>query len=153
MEQHTYQNNEVIFAEGDPSSTMFEVVSGTVGIYAAWGTDDQKQLATLNAGKVFGEMGLVEYYPRSATAIALADNTRVNEVSPSELVDYLEGQPDKVLAIMRQLSSRLRDTNDRYEEAQRAVHDAIEAERGGKRRGGGLRKRLTRMILGVKDWD
>lgn len=151
MNQKTYQAQETIFYEGDVAETMFEVTNGTVGIYAGWGTPTQRELATLGAGEVFGEMGLVECYPRSATAVALAPDTTVNEILPSELAFCFQDQPDKVLDIMCQLSARLRATNERYEEAQRAVYEAVEAERAGKRRSGSLRARLSRMLRSLRD--
>ncbi len=146
MEQLTFQSNEVIFRQGDYAETMFEVVAGKVGIFANYGSKDERQLATMGAGEIFGEMGLVEFYPRSATAVALDNDTVVNEISFDEFSVYMQRQPDKVLSIMRQLSARLRETNAKYLEARRAVYEAVEAERAGKKRNGSLREKLSAMI-------
>jgi hypothetical protein len=51
-----------------------------------------------------------------------------------------------VLTIMRALSARLRETDQRYLEAKQAVYDAIEAERGGKKKSRSLADRLSGMI-------
>ena len=134
MNQKTYHKGEVIFEQGAFARTMYEIAAGSVGIYAAYGTADEKLLATLGPGEFFGEMGLVECYPRSATAVSLADDTVADELGADDFSDFYRNQPEKVLTIMRQLSSRLRETDRRYQEACRTVYEAVEAERAGRRR-------------------
>lgn len=146
MDQLTFQANEEIFHQGAYAETMFEVVAGKVGIYAEYGSKDERQLATMDTGEIFGEMGLVEFYPRSATAVALENDTVVNEINFDEFSEYMQNQPDKVLSIMRQLSARLRETDAKYLEARRAVFEAVEVERAGKKRSGSLRAKLSAMI-------
>ena len=81
-----------------------------------------------------------------ATEVALEDKTAANEIGSDEFMDYLREQPDKVLSIMRQLSARLRATDERYVEACRTVYEAIEAEDANIRRSSNLRSRLTGLI-------
>ena len=68
-----YRKGSVIFKEGAYELSMFSVVSGKVGIFADYKTRDEKVLAELGKGRIFGEMGLIEAKPRSATALALED--------------------------------------------------------------------------------
>lgn len=146
MRHMTFMEGEVIFREGDPARTMYEVTEGAVDIISAFGTPDQTLLATLDSGQTFGEMGLVEAYPRSATAVAAKGGCSLIEIVSNEFADYLKDQPDKVLEIMRQMSGRLRETNEQYKEACQAVYEAIEAEKAGKRRSDSLMGRLSRML-------
>lgn len=146
METKTLQNNQVIFEQGAYADTMYEVNSGTVGVYTGYGTQDERLLATFGSGEFFGEMGLVECYPRSATAVSLAPNTVVAEITSDDFASFYKDQPDKVLRVMRQLSTRLRETNRRYEEACRTVYDAIEAEKAGQRRNKSIVSRLSSML-------
>lgn len=146
MNQVSFSRGDVIFREGTYGETMYEITAGSVGIYAGYGTEDEQLIATLGEGETFGEMGLVEFWARSATAVALEDGTSANEMSTEELSDCLRDQPEKVLSIMRQLSARLRETNKRYEEACRTVYDAVESENKGEKRETGLRARLTAML-------
>lgn len=146
MQHKSFSANEIIFREGTYEEAMYEITKGTVGIYARYGTDEQNLLATLGKGEIFGEMGLVEFRARSATAVTLEDETEANVIGTDEFMAYLKDRPDKVLSLMQQLSARLRETNQKYEEACRTVYDAIEAENAGKKRSGGLRSRLGNLV-------
>lgn len=146
MQNKTYQCNEVIFEQGAYASSMYEVSSGSVGVFANYGTNDERKLAMFGPSSFFGEMGLVECYPRSATAVALDDDTTVIEIGPDDFSSFYQDQPEKVLSVMRQLSARLRETDKRYQEACQAVYDAIEAEKAGQRRSHSIRSKLSGML-------
>ena len=121
MQTLSYQSGEVIFSQGSFATTMYEVSSGLVGIYAAYGTEGEHHLATFGPGSCFGEMGLVECYPRSATAVALEQDTTLVEVSADDFSTFYANRPEKVLSVMRQVSARLRETNEKYLEACRTA--------------------------------
>jgi CRP-like cAMP-binding protein len=142
----TYARGETIFREGSFATTMYEILEGSVAIIASEGTPAERRLATLGAGEFFGEMGLVEYYPRSATVIAMEDGTRVRETAADEFSAFMREHPDKTLDIMRQINARLKDTTDRYFEAISCVYDAVESEDKGRRRDEGVRRGLGRMV-------
>ena len=93
MKNHIYQKGELVFSQGDESHSMFEIQSGQIGIYANYKTPKEKQLAVFGEGETFGEMGMIENAPRSATAIALADQTEVQEINATEFSDYFEEKP------------------------------------------------------------
>lgn len=150
MNSKSFTTGEVIFKQGEFQRTMYEVVTGSVGIVANYGEETERRLASLGPGESFGEMGLVECYPRSATAIALTDDTTVEEIDADEFSEYYATQPQKVLAIMRQMSERLRDTNEKYLEACRTVYEAVEAERAEQRRAKSLRSRLSGMLRSLR---
>lgn len=73
METLQFSRGDVIFMENSIGSSMYEIKSGSVGIYAAYGTDSERKLTELEAGRIFGEMGVIDVMPRSATAIAMSD--------------------------------------------------------------------------------
>lgn len=128
MKELVYQKNEVIFKQGDFATTMFDIGKGSVGIYANYGEADEKQLAVFGPEQVFGEMGLIEALPRSATAVAIEDGTVVYEIDAEEFTGYFKDKPAKVFLIMKQLSSRIRETNKNYLDACRTIYEAQEAE-------------------------
>lgn len=122
MKEITFEKDQVIFREGDDARTMYDILSGKVGIYKGYGTEDARQIVVLEAGKIFGEMGMIEYYPRSATAVALED-TVVEELGESELRDYFQNKPEKLLQLMKVLSQRVRETTQKYMDICRTIND------------------------------
>ena len=113
MKEITFGKDQVIFREGDNAATMYDILSGKVGIYKNYGAKNEQQIIVMEAGQVFGEMGMIEYYPRSATAVALED-TVVEELGESELRDYFKNKPEKLLQLMKVLSQRVRETTQKY---------------------------------------
>ena len=146
MRHLSFDAGDVIFREGSYEATMYEIESGTVDIIARYETADETTLATFGAGDIFGEMGLIEYWSRSATAVAAEDGTKVTEIDRDEYLSYFKDQPYKVLTIMRQLSERLRKTNEKYQEACITVFEAVEAERAQQKRSEGLMSRLSNLL-------
>lgn len=122
MKETTFGKDQVIFREGDNATTMYDILSGKVGIYKNYGAENEQQIIVMEAGQVFGEMGMIEYYPRSATAVALED-TVVEELGESELRDYFKTKPEKLLQLMKVLSQRVRETTQKYMDVCRVIND------------------------------
>ena len=137
MRQKWYAKGEVIFREGSFETCMYEIRSGGVSIYARYQTPEERKLAELHAGSFFGEMGLVEGFPRSATAVASEDGACVDEVTDHDFNEYLREEPDQVLAVMRHMASRLRDLTNDYNEACAAIHqlESVEPEDAARKKG------------------
>ena len=114
MRQITYAKGDIIFRQGDPAAVMYDIVSGKVGIFSGYQTEQEEKVAELAAGQVFGEMGMIEIYPRSATAVALEDGVVLAEIGEADLEAYFKDKPDKLLKLMRQLSERIRETTKKY---------------------------------------
>ncbi len=131
MNRLTFDKNQVVFEQGSFSKTMYDIVSGKVGIYYNFGTEGEKLLSVLGPGETFGEMGMIEVYPRSATVTALEDGTVISEIIEEDLPEYFKSEPEKLLSIMRQLSHRLRETDKMLADVCRTVYENEEAERGG----------------------
>ena len=137
-----YAKNAVIFREGDPSeSRMYDIADGIIGIYSNYGKDRQKLLTTLERGDCFGEMGLIEDLPRSATAVALQESV-VLTITEETLEDYFRSQPGKILKIMRHMSERMRELSEDYRSACDAIADYLAAERAGTEKSPSLIERM-----------
>ena len=65
-----------VFHEGDSSDAIFVVVNGRVKIVTTSSDGKEFILTVLGAGQVFGEMGLLETAPRSASVISITFSTR-----------------------------------------------------------------------------
>ena len=128
MEIKTYGKGAVIFREGDASGCMYEVYSGRVGVYAAYGKAEQKLLMEYYPDQSFGEMGLLEKTPRSATAVALEEETSVAVVTEAGFGEYFEQNPSKVLMVMQQMSHNLRRRTDEFIRVCRSIRELSEKE-------------------------
>ena len=122
MTERQYKQGEVIFREKEIGDSFFYITDGRVGVYAGYGTGEEEKLSELGVGEYFGEMGLIESYPRSATVVALSD-VRAEEVTCDEIDGYFKEAPDKVLKMMKQISARIRKTTESYREVSDAIKE------------------------------
>lgn len=120
IETKTYQAGDIIFKEQDIEECMYDILQGKVGIYAGYGTEQQKLLTELTDGELFGEMGMLECFPRSATAVALTD-TSLRQVTWDNFEAYFTASPDRVYTVMTQMSRRLRSLSNDYVDVCRAA--------------------------------
>jgi len=99
----SFTTGQVIFSEGQPSEgLMFAVLEGEVDIKKGG-----RFLATNLPGGLFGEMGLLDHAPRSATATARTD-CRVAAITEQRFNKLVSQNPLFALDMMRLLSERIR---------------------------------------------
>lgn len=67
-----YRESQVLFKEGEPADGMYVLLKGDAKVEKRLQQGDQLVLSKLKAGDVVGEMGLLEYEPRSATVRAVS---------------------------------------------------------------------------------
>jgi CRP-like cAMP-binding protein len=106
-----YAASQVIFEEGSVGRELFVVLAGSVNIIKGTG-NRPNIIATLGKGEFFGEMAVIDASPRSATAVAAADDTRVMRINHARFVYLVSQQPAFALMIMDALSRRLRASNN-----------------------------------------
>ncbi len=103
---------DYFFRENDPGSSMFVLEQGKVSIFKAWQGEDYL-LSHLEEGDCFGEMALLDLYPRSASVRAEQDCTAI-ELSANTLYGLYEKDLQQFTIIQmnlgREISRRLRDT-------------------------------------------
>lgn len=109
-----------IFKEGDPGHEMFIIESGSVDLLRQ--ARGSEPIATLEAGDCFGEMALLEEQPRFATAIARTP-VRLLRIDRGSFADVMRANVEIPIRIMRRMSSRLRRTELRAQEAHAALDD------------------------------
>ena len=147
MNKAIFKKGEVICRQGEPGNCMYDIYWGSVGVYSEYGTANEKKLAELYAGDFFGEMGLLEQSPRSATVVALTDNTQVSAIMESDFRDYFAENPAKVFTIMQTLSQKLRKTTQDYLDVCRTVYDVVEEEKQGTQ--GGHSREVEQSLLAI----
>ena len=140
-----YNPGDIICREGESGDCMYEVESGKVGIYHDYGGPDETLIAELYSSKVFGEMGLLDHAPRSATAVVMEDNTCVTTITEENFHAYFEQNPVKVLDIVKQMCHNLRQTTNKYIEACHTVYDTVEVKKSGAKKSKSLLDRINEL--------
>lgn len=125
--EKTFRSNEVIIKEGDTGNTFFRLIEGNVGVYTNYGKKEQFRVAFLKAGDYFGEMGMIDGSPRSATVIA-ERTVRVQELSQKDLDTLFDENPDEIYKFLKHLANKLQSMSNDYAEAQELLKAAREAD-------------------------
>ena len=116
--KRSYREGEVIFRQGQVSAGMYIIVHGEVKISRRSGEDVEIPLVTMNAGEFFGDIGLVDDTPRTATAIALVPSYILGLFRP-DLLQLMDRNPklaSKLLFKLAQIvATRLRITDEQLE--------------------------------------
>ncbi|WP_077002922.1 Crp/Fnr family transcriptional regulator [Variovorax sp. KK3] len=102
------------FREGDMADCMYVLERGSVTIMKNWG-DRLLLLRRLSRGDCFGEMALLDLFPRSASIRADEDCSAIC-ITPDNLLRLFEHDATQFALIQmnigRELSRRLRATDD-----------------------------------------
>ncbi|GMR19903.1 MAG: hypothetical protein BMS9Abin36_0498 [Gammaproteobacteria bacterium] len=101
---------ERVFDIHDPSDKAYIIQEGRIGISIHTDPKIKDFIAELGFKECFGEMGLFDDQPRSATAHVLEDGILL-AIGKSKLRALVIRYPELSLGIMRSLSLRLRDSH------------------------------------------
>jgi CRP-like cAMP-binding protein len=118
----TYDTDETIIREGDPSDELYIIQKGMVEVVVPHGTvpdipgpPEATPVVRLGEGQIFGEMGLVDRGGRSATVRAITDGTTVFILPRDAFYDLCEQNHTIGYTVMRNiardLSFKLRHRN------------------------------------------
>ena len=97
---------EALCTEGDKADRWWVVVDGTADVTVAG-----LYVGTIGPGESVGELALLDGEPRGATVTASTDMV-LREVRGDEFLDALLASPRLSLALLRQVSGRLRAANE-----------------------------------------
>jgi CRP-like cAMP-binding protein len=101
---------DVVFHEGEVADAVYFLESGQISITTALGDGDPVVLANLRPPQIFGELGVLDDHPRSATARAEVES-EVRVVPLREFTTWIRQDPDNAREVMITLAGRLRDAN------------------------------------------
>lgn len=135
---------KVIFTEGLVEDHMYDILSGSVNIVSDYGKLSEKVLTTLKEGCTFGELGMIEKLPRSATAVA-NERTELNVISSDEFGEYFKDKPEKVMEILRNTSHRMRSLTKDYIDVCGCIAQYVKCEDEGKEIDDDLMKKLKKI--------
>ena len=115
LSEASYDKGDVIFAEGDTDHRMYLLESGRVKL-VRHANDDRVQLLSIHApGEVLGEIPVFDPSggPRTASAVAMLNDTRVVWLEHDALFAWLDKYPRVAIDMLQVLANRMRANNER----------------------------------------
>lgn len=115
MDELAFPTNHTIFTKGQEGRSLYVVVSGKVRVHI-----DDQELVQLEQGACFGEMSLFDAEPRSASVTTLMPSECL-VLTQQQLYEAIEETPGIAVNIIRLLSRRIRDLNQKVNAIQQTV--------------------------------
>ena len=112
IEEEAYLAGDRVFDIYDPSDRVYIIQTGKVGISIDEDPSKKEFITTLGERECFGEMGVLDDEPRSATVHVVEDAVLL-VLEKSKLRGLLATYPELGLGILRSLTQRLREANRR----------------------------------------
>ncbi len=114
--RRSYSKKSVIMRPGDPATTLYYVISGSVAILSEDENGRELILTYVNRGEFIGEMGLFVESPHRDVTVRTRNNCELAEITYDRLFQLFETQlrevcPKLLFAIGQQLSNRLLQSN------------------------------------------
>ena len=110
MQPREHGAGAVIVGQEDRGDALFAITAGRVKVVLYGDSGREIILSILREGEIFGEMSLVDNQPRSASVIAL-EPTHLLVLERSAFVPHLDSHPLTALAILAEMSRRLRQAD------------------------------------------
>ncbi|MCC6210401.1 MAG: Crp/Fnr family transcriptional regulator [Burkholderiales bacterium] len=100
----------VIMAAGDPIDSLYIVISGRLKVMMSDAEGKEVILSLIGPGEYFGEMGLIDDSPRSASVVSI-EPCELLAVSKRDFKKCLAESAEMAAAVMRGLVRRLREAD------------------------------------------
>ncbi|UCH58994.1 MAG: cyclic nucleotide-binding domain-containing protein [Anaerolineales bacterium] len=110
-EVHAYPPQHILCQEGALEKTFYIILDGRVKVTKLIDETDVRELSILEQGDFFGEMALIHDAPRAATVKTLGPTT-VLEIRKLDFEKFLNTNSNVSLAIVNQVSRRLRENDE-----------------------------------------
>ena len=105
-----YAKNSTVVAAGDPADALYIVISGRLKVLMSDKEGREVILAILNQGDFFGEMGLIDQAPRSASVVTI-EPCELLTITRTDFTKCLQKSFDLTLNVIRGLVKRLREAD------------------------------------------
>ena len=115
LHHETVQKGDCIFREGDTDHRMYVIESGRVKLTRK-SVDDRVQLLSIHTrGELLGEIPVFDPDggPRTASAIAMMNDTRLVWLEHDALFRWLDRYPRVAVDMLQVLAHRMRANNER----------------------------------------
>lgn len=144
-----FKKGEIISREGDFELWMYDLLYGTVNIYADYGNPGEVLLSTNTAPVFFGELGFFESMPRYGTSVAMTDCI-VEIINHDNLSEYFTNKPAKIMSIMESLATRLSNVYHMYADSCDTFEEYLETEQRGESVNQELKDRMLKYARASK---
>lgn len=112
--RRNYARGRTIVSEGEPSQSLYILLSGRAKVQRSDAEGKEVILAVLSAGDWFGEMSMIDEAARSASVITL-ESCDFMAIEKSSFRAMLTQNPEVSMAVMRGLVARLREADRKIE--------------------------------------
>jgi len=99
---------DIIIKEGDAADTMYFVLEGSVRVAKSCGALNERELAILKPGDLFGEMALFLQEPRTASVVAVG-SVKVVEIHRNTVTEFMKKSSDAAYVVVETLCERLKN--------------------------------------------
>jgi len=99
-----------VVAAGDLTDSLYIIISGRLKVMMSDADGKEVILAILGPGEFFGEMGLIDDSPRSASVLTI-EPCELLAITKRDFKNCLAGNFDMTMALMRGLVRRLREAD------------------------------------------
>jgi CRP/FNR family cyclic AMP-dependent transcriptional regulator len=100
-----------VLSEGEKSDSLYIILYGRVKVFVTGSNGDEVILSLQGRGECFGELGLLDEAPRSAS-VATMETTRLASLSKADFKDCLAQHPDVAYNLLRLLTARVRELTE-----------------------------------------
>ena len=110
LSRRSASRGSVIMAEGDRTDFLYVVITGRVKVMMGEADGKEVILGILGQGEFFGEMGLIDDGPRSASVVAI-EPCELLQLTRQDFRRCMAESYDTAMAVMRVLVRRLRSAD------------------------------------------
>jgi CRP/FNR family cyclic AMP-dependent transcriptional regulator len=112
--RRTFPRNRTIVVEGDTTQSLYILLSGRCKVQMSDSEGKEVILAVLGIGDFFGEMGLLDDAPRSASVITV-ESSEFLTIAKEDFINFLNVNSEMAMLVIRGLVKRLRDADKKIE--------------------------------------
>ena len=112
VQRRTYPRGATIIEAGEPTHSLHIIVSGRAQVVMTDSKGNVVILAILRPNEYFGEMGLLDEHPRSASVVA-RETCEVLALNKDHFNSCLKNNFELAMTVTRGLVKRLRDADNR----------------------------------------
>jgi len=112
LEERNYAAGATVFYENSLGDFLYVIKEGSLEVVKTVDEHSEEVLTTLGPGDFFGEMGILENEPRSATVRAQSESVLLF-ISKNNFDRFMYESPEITLELASALSARLRQANAR----------------------------------------